>query len=258
MEGMQRAKVRGRCGCEWRGRRWGGDPVVWAAGEARPAMVVACGWCACPGSWSRVGHNRRKGRACLWCRDTWGSRPGSSAGGAGAGCGGAGGAGGPGAQPTFFRSIKAAQAMRGGGLVAQRWRSENRAGGSRLRAGLDSSACAPGCLRPAKGAGLRVGVLRRWRLQRPGTSATCVRCVPSVAGQAGAVHGGLGLLLPAVGLGRAVVPRYSGGRRTPSSGSAMAYLFVHPEQVGLVVSVRVHPGDAFGPPSCSVCSSWFS
>lgn len=134
-----------------------------------------------------------------------------------------------------------------GGLVVQRWRSQNRARGSRLRAGLDSSACAPGCLRPAKGAGLLVGVLYRWRLQRPGISATCVRCVPSAAGQAGAVHGGLDLLLSAVDLGRAVVPRYSGGRRTPSSGSALAYLFVHPERVRLVVSVRLSPGDAFGP-----------
>ena len=68
-----------------RGRRWFGDPGAWAAGEARPAMVVACGWCACPGSWSRVGHDRRKGRACLWCRDTRGSRPGASPGDAGRG-----------------------------------------------------------------------------------------------------------------------------------------------------------------------------
>lgn len=236
--------------------------MVWAAGAARPAMVVACGWCVCPGSWSRVGHDRRKGLACLWCRDTWGSRPGPSAGGAGGGggtgCGGAGGggAGGPGVQPTFFRLIKAAQAMRGGGLVAQRWRSENRAGGSRLQAGLDSSACAPGCLRPAKGAGLRVGVLHRWRLQRPGTSATCVRCVPSVAGQAGAVHGGLDLLLSAVDLGRAVVPgiREAEGLLLPAAPWHI-YLCMQGRCPwwSRCVFTQEMPS---APPSCSVCSSW--
>lgn len=244
---------------EWSGRRKGGwclwrRTIAWAAGVARPAMVVACGWCVCPGAWSRAGHDRRKGRACLWCRDTWGSRPGSSVGCAGGGVrcrvrwGGCrwarwalGAAG----------VLQVDQGSSGNARAVVWWCSgggrKTGQGAARLHVGLDTSACAPGCLRPAKGAGLLVGVLYRWRLQRPGISATCVRCVPSVAGQAGAVHGGLDLLLSAVDLGRAVVPRYSGGRRTPSSGSALAYLFVHPERVRLVVLVRLSPGDAFGP-----------